>query len=125
VLLVVTGAAAREANAAADLLAARGVRAGLMVVASLQPAPVDDLAEALAQVQLVLTVEAHYASGGLGSLVAEVSAERGLPCRVVRCAVRAQPDGRSGSQAYLYARHGLSAESLAEQVMTALGAGGR
>ncbi len=121
VVLVTTGSAAREAAGAVELLAARGVRAGLVVVASIQPAPVDDLAAMLAGVPVAVSVEAHYASGGLGSLVAEVVAERGLGCRLVRCAVRTPPDGRSGSQAYLYGRHGLSAPAIVEQALAALG----
>ena len=36
-----------------------------------------------------LTVEAHYRDGGLGSLVAETIAERGLGCRLLRA--RRQP----------------------------------
>jgi transketolase len=125
VLLVATGSATREAVAAADLLAARGVHASVLVVASLAPAPIEDLAAALARVPVAVSVEAHYVAGGLGSLVAEVSAEHGLPCRLVRCAVRTAPDGRSGSQAHLYARHGLGADAIAAQTLEALGARAR
>lgn len=119
-LLVTTGSVTSETMAAAELLAARGVQAAVVVVASVQPAPVDDLAAALARVPVALTIEAHYHAGGVGSLVAEVSAERGLPCRVVRCAVRSTPDGISGSQAYLYRSHGLSRDALVETALTAL-----
>jgi transketolase len=82
-----------------------------------RPAPADDLRAALADVPLVLSVEAHYAAGGVGSLVAEVIAEHGLGCRLVRCAVHEQPDGRSGSQAYLHQLHGLSADAIVESVL--------
>ena len=70
---------------------------------------------------LVLSVEAHYVDGGLGSLVAEVIAEHGLRCRLVRCGVRAAPDGVCGSQAFLHERHGISASALVNNVATALG----
>jgi transketolase len=122
VVLVAMGSIATEAVAAVDTLEARGVRAGLLVVACVQPPPSEDLAAALAGVPLALTVEAHYVAGGLGSLVSEVVAERGLGCRVVRCGVRAAPDGRCGSQRWLYETHGLSRDAL---VATALGALGR
>jgi len=122
VAIVAMGAVAIEAAAAARLLAERGVRARVVVVASVQPAPVDDLRAALADVPLALTVEAHYAAGGLGSLVAEVVAEHGLGCRLVRRAVGAPKDGRVGSQAYLYARHGLAADAIAATVIERLGA---
>jgi len=121
--LIATGPVAVEAVGAADDLAARGIRATVLVIASIQPAPVDDLASVLASVPVALTVEAHYVVGGLGSLVAEIAAERALGCRVLRCGVRQPPDGRSGSQAYMHRTHGLSREALVETALRALSAG--
>jgi transketolase len=69
---------------------------------------------------LALTVEAHYRVGGVGSLVAEVIAERGLSCRLVRCGVNSLPNGVTGSQRYLHQLYGLSAEKLVETAMAAL-----
>jgi transketolase len=119
--LVATGSIAIEAAAAAETLAGRGIDCGCVIVACLQPAPADDLAAALGTVPLALTVEAHYAAGGLGSLVSEVVAERGLGCRVRRCAVRATPDGVSGSQRFMHQAHGLSREALVATALEALG----
>jgi transketolase len=111
-LLVATGSIARNAVAAADELAAGGIEATVLVVASVAPPPVDDLAETLDRFDAAVTVEAHYVNGGLGSLVCEVAAEHGLPCRVVRCGVRELEPGRSGSEAYLNEVHGLSVDRL-------------
>jgi transketolase len=119
-LLVAMGSVAVEVAAAADRLAERGIAAGVLVVASISPPPTADLLAALAEVGLVVTVEAHYVTGGVGSLVAEVVAEHGLGCRLVRVGVRASPDGRSGSQAYLYRQHGLAPESLVDTVVAEL-----
>jgi transketolase len=123
VAIVAMGSVASEAASAAKTLAERGVGARVVVVGSVQPAPVDDLRAALAGIPLVLTVEAHYAAGGVGSLVAEVVAEAGLACRLVRCAVREQPDARVGSQAFLHQRYGLSASALVDTVLARLGKG--
>lgn len=111
-LIVTMGSVAGEAVAAAETLAARGIWCTVMVVASLNPAPVADLAAAAARFPVALTVEAHYANGGLGSLVSETIAEGGLNCRVVRCAVGAQSNGRSGSQDYLLRVNGLTSDCL-------------
>jgi transketolase len=111
-VLVTTGSIARNAFAAAEALATRGVDATVIVVASLAPPPADDLAEALERFDAAVTVEAHYVNGGLGSLVCEVVAEHGLACRVVRCGVRELEPGRSGSEAYLNETHGLSVDKL-------------
>jgi transketolase len=120
VLLVAMGAVATEAVTAANQLAARGVEATVTIVASVNPPPVEDLAIAAARVPLVVTVEAHSVNGGVGSLVAETIADRGLGCRLVRCGVRMAPDGRSGSTDYYHRVHGLDAAAVSETVMRAL-----
>jgi transketolase len=116
-LILTMGSIAPEAVAAAELLARQGVACTVMVLASIQPAPLGDLAEALARFPLALTVEAHYATGGIGSLVSEVIAEGGYTCRVVRCGVKAMAGGVSGSQDYLHHAHALSREALVETAL--------
>ena len=118
-VLVTTGSIARNAVAAAEALAARGVEATVLVAAGIAPPPAADLAEALERFDVAVTVEAHYVNGGLGSLVCEVVAEHGLPCRVVRCGVRELEPGRSGSEAYLNETHGLSVDKLVETCLSA------
>jgi transketolase len=112
VLIVTTGSISVEAVAAADLLNAEGVSTGVMTVASIEPAPVDDLMEAMVRVHAVVTLEAHVLAGGLGSLVAEIIAERGLRCRLQRMAVSNGACPRSGSTAYLHQVHGLTANQV-------------
>ena len=119
-LMVTMGSVAHEVASAAVALAGQGISCAVTVVASLHPAPADDLATMLARFPVVLSVEAHYVVGGLGSLVSEVVAERGLRCRVVRCGVKATPDGTSGSQGYLHKRHGLSSTALVETALLEL-----
>ena len=113
VLFVTMGAVAAEAAAANELLAAGGIRASVAIVSTVNPAPTANLTEILARFKTVITVEAHYISGGVGSLVSEVVAENGLGCRVRRCGVRVGPDGVVGSQRFLEDRHGLSRVALA------------
>lgn len=112
--IVTMGSVASEATVAAEILAARGISCTVAVVASVTPPPVNDLAVILERLPLALTAEAHYVVGGIGSLVSEVIAERGLQCRVVRCGVRSASDGTSGSQAYMRRKYGLSGKKLAE-----------
>ncbi|MDQ1400834.1 MAG: transketolase, partial [Acidimicrobiaceae bacterium] len=118
--IIAMGAIAAEASAAAATLSARGIEATLVIAASISPAPVDDLVEVLSRFPTVVTVEAHSVVGGLGSLVSEVVAERGLGCRVVRCGVRTAGDGTGGGEAYLNHRHGLSSDALATTARDAL-----
>jgi transketolase len=122
VALVALGGMAATAVAAAQALAADGVDASVHVVSSLAPAPTQDLTEALAETQLALAIEAHYVTGGVGSLVAETIAEQGLDCRLLRAGVRATPVGETGSRPHLYARHGLAPGQLAGAVLAELDA---
>ena len=114
IALVALGGIAAEAVAAKGALSGRGIEATVAVVSSLTAEPDEPLADLLARVPLAITVEAAYRSGGLGSAVSELVAERGLGCRVVRGGVDRMPHGVSGSQAYLNDVFGLSAERLVE-----------
>lgn len=123
VVMVSTGAVAVAAEQAVSTLQADGVACTSVVVASIAPAPVDDLVRLLRGVPLVVTAEAHHAVGGLGSLVAEVVADHGLGCRLIRQGVHLRPGGRVGSQAWFHERAGLTVEALVAVVTEALAAG--
>lgn len=116
-LLIAMGSVSLEAAAAIEALLSEGISSTLVIVASLNPAPIDDLVSILSQFPSAITVEAHYAVGGLGSLVSEIVAEHGISCRVHRQAVHAAHDGKTGGQSYLYNKYGLSRESLISKVM--------
>jgi transketolase len=120
-LLIAMGSVAAEASAAAAALKQHGVNCTLLVVSSVSPPPLNDLAEALGRFRTALTIEAHYVSGGLGSLVAEVIAEHGIACQITRCGVRSMPVGPTGSERFLLEQHGLSCKGLVETALGALG----
>jgi len=112
-LLAVTGSVAGDCAMAAEDLEALGVSAAVLVVPVLNPAPVDELAKHLSHHRLVVSVESHYVVGGLGSLLSEVIAEHGLPCRLLRRGVGADTARSLGSEAYLRGLHGLSRNGIA------------
>jgi transketolase len=119
--LIALGNMAGAALRAADELARDGIEASVAVVSSFNPSPTQDLAELLGEVPLAMTVEAHYLNGGLGSFVAEVIAEHGLDCRLVRRGVAEMPRGMTGSPGYLYRQVGLAHEQLARTAAETLG----
>jgi transketolase len=120
--IIAMGPIAAEAVAAAELLAGKGLDCAVSVVAGVSPAPIEDLAVLLSGYRLAVTVEVHYVTGGLGSLVSEVIAERGLGVRLLRQGVRSMPDGLVGGQRYMERSFGLSAEQLAAAVVQELAA---
>lgn len=120
ILFITMGAIASEVLAAAETLAQRQVACTTVVVSSFNPDPSEDLIDVLNRFRVAVTVEAHYREGGLGSMVAELIADNGLPCKTVRRAVATTPSGLTGSQAYLHERHGLSQRALCETVLQLL-----
>jgi transketolase len=120
--IIAMGPIANEAMGAADLLRADGLDCAVAVVAGVSPAPTEDIAALLAGRALAVTVEFHYLTGGLGSLVAEVIADNRLDVRLLRQGVRSMPDGPVGSQGFMERSFGLSAEQLARAVVQELAA---
>lgn len=114
ILFISLGSIASEVVKAIDCLASRGIRCTLMIASSINPPPLKILAQTLPGFSRIISVEAHYINGGLGSLVAEFIAEQNYDCMLVRCGVRCTPDGQTGSQEYLYHRHGISSEALVD-----------
>jgi transketolase C-terminal domain/subunit len=105
-----------EAAAAVQTLAREGIACTHAVVANLNPAPVEALSQLLDGFAAVVTVEAHYARGGLFSLIAETLAETGKSLKVARCAIEIMPDGEVGALPYMLDKYGLSASHIAEKV---------
>jgi transketolase len=120
VALIALGEMASTATAGAELLRAQGIESTVAVVSTFNPTPSEELSDLLARVPLALTIESHYLNGGLGSAVAELIAERGLPTRLIRRGITEMPRGLTGSPAYLYERAGLSAPGIAETTAAAL-----
>jgi len=90
-----------------------------MLTSACAPAPLIDMVPALKRYATVLTVESHYRTGGLGSMVSEIIAENGLICRLTRCGVAEAMDGITGSTEFLNARHGLTAPQIADAALKA------
>jgi transketolase len=120
ILLIATGAIATEVSDAAEKLAAEGIECELLIVASINPNPTRDLVASLSRFPGAVTVEAHYVTGGLGSLVSEVVAENGIRCRIVRCGVESGWRGVGGSEDYLNRVNGISSDAIAARVRSVL-----
>jgi transketolase len=120
ILFITMGAIASEVLAAVQTLAQQKVRCTTVVVSSFNPDPSQDLIDVLSRFRVAVTVEAHYREGGLGSMVAGLIADNGLPCKTVRRAVATTPGGLTGSQAYLHDRHGLSQRALCDTALQLL-----
>jgi transketolase len=122
-VIVALGPIASEALRAAEKLDAHNVKCAVVSVTSITAELGDRLAAILSDFSIAVTTEAHYVNGGLGSFVAEISAERNLRCRLIRCGVKRLPDGHSGSKGFLETQHGIAADKLVETIMHGLAPG--
>jgi transketolase len=111
--VVAAGVTVFEALTACDQLAAEGVKIRVIDAYSVQPIDARTLIEAgQATRGAIITVEDHYAAGGLGDAVSEAVAPAGFAVR--RLAVREIP--RSGQAEELLDRYGISARHIVETV---------
>ncbi|MGH7979686.1 MAG: transketolase family protein, partial [Limisphaerales bacterium] len=111
--VVAAGVTVGEALKAADALKNEGINITVIDAYSIKPLGKKEiLAAAQKTNNTVITVEDHYAQGGLGDAVAgELSAEG---VRVHKLAVNGMP--RSGKPAELLAHFGIDADAIAKKV---------
>ncbi len=118
--VVAAGVTLFETLEAFEILAARGLSIRVVDLYSVQPIDESTLiAAARATNGLVITVEDHYAAGGIGDAVAAAVAGAGIT--VHRLAVREIP--RSGKPQELLDRYGISAAHIVSTVTALCGAG--
>jgi transketolase len=119
-IILTMGSVTPQVVFASDDLRRSGISTAVAIVSTLNPASKDDLSRHLQSFGTALTVEPHYATGGLGSLVAEVIADRGIGCRLHRLGVHEPADGHTGSDDYYLRRHGLSRDAIVKSAKRAL-----
>jgi transketolase len=111
VTLIGTGVTTVQCVAAAEALAARGVSARVLNMASIKPLDAEAVLAAATQTAGIVTVEEHQRIGGLGSAVAECVVEH-HPCRVLRLGMQDR-FGESGPGDALLEHFGLTAPHIA------------
>ncbi len=111
VTLAACGVMVAEALAAADLLAADGVSAEVIDVATIKPLDAETIVASASKTGRVVTCEEHSIIGGLGSAVAEVLGES-HPVPLARIGVK-DVFGTSGEPAELMVHFGLAAADIA------------
>jgi len=110
VAIVACGLMVAETLTAAEQLAADGISARVINLASIKPIDEDLLVAAASETRGIVTAEEHSIIGGLGGAVSEVLGER-HPTRIRRVGM---PDcfGESGSSAELLQKYGQTAADI-------------
>src|SRR5262245_57082790 len=112
VALIGAGITVHEALKAADALAEEGIAARVIDLYSIKPVDSETLAAAAeATGGRLVTIEDHWAEGGVGDAVLDALAGSDEPPQVVKLAVREMP--RSGKPEECLAAAGIDAEHIA------------
>jgi len=119
VTIAACGVEVVEALAAADLLAADGISAEVIDVATVKPLDVDTLVASVTKTGRIVTCEEHSVLGGMGSAVSEVLSEA-CPVPTRRIGV-ADVFGTSGEPAELMQHFGLTAPNIVAAARELLG----
>ncbi len=116
VALIGTGGTVHECILASEILLKKGIETTVVNAHSLKPFDNEGAIELARTHRLIVTVEDHYTTGGLGSAVCEALAQNGsLQTRVKRLGV-IERFGESGEGPELYESFGISARKIAEAV---------
>ena len=118
VLICSTGIMTKYALDAADLLSARGIKAGVLHLHTIKPLDTAAIRELAGSVEVLATLEEHVAVGGLGSAIVDSLVQDGrtrLP-RLLRYALPDKFPDDYGSQASLLKRFELTPEAVAANI---------
>lgn len=112
VAIISFGNVLKDAVRAAGILEAEGINAGIIDMHTLKPIDKDAVLAAAEKCGRIITLEDHSIINGLGSAVAEVLMDAGVPCKFKRLGI---PDLYPcyGPAGVLHAKYGYDAESVA------------
>jgi transketolase len=123
VLFVGTGVMTTRALEARALLEARGIRCGVVHAHTVKPLDTETIVAAARGVRLVVTIEEHFRTGGLGSAVVEAFSDLGVSTPVLRRGFNDAYSYDFGSQEHVLHVAGLDAAAVAAAVELALTTG--
>jgi transketolase len=112
ITLIANGTLTHRMMKAADILAAQGIQARVLNMATVRPIDVEAVVKAANDTGAILTAEEHSVYGGLGSAIAEVVvAEAPVPMKILGVPGIFAP---TGSAEFLLDEFGMSPAGVAE-----------
>ncbi len=118
VLIVSTGITTRESIYASDLLSKEGINAGVLHMHTIKPFDEEKIIELSQKVQLIVSVEEHIKTGGLGSAISETlndNFNQNTP-KLIRLGIPDQFPDKYGTQDDLLKYYSLDSKSIYQTV---------
>ena len=120
VSVVTTGSMTGNALLAAQTLSQKGVASEVVHVPTIKPLDQATILGSIGRTKVVVTVEEHQVSGGLGSAIAELVLESDIrPTKFYRIGVNDR-FGQSGTVTNLWRHYQLDAGGIVEQILALL-----
>lgn len=120
VSVVTTGSMTGNALLAAQTLSQKGVASEVVHVPTIKPLDQATILGSIGRTKVVVTVEEHQVSGGLGSVIAELVLESDIrPTKFYRIGVNDR-FGQSGTATNLWRHYQLDAGGIVEQILALL-----
>ena len=112
VVIIAAGTGVYNSLKAAELLAEDGISAGVLDMHTIKPLDKEAVVQAAKKTGRIITVEDHNVLGGLGSIVADVLMDAGVPAKLKKIGV---PDEfvSFGYPEAIYPHYGLDPEGIA------------
>ncbi len=119
VMLLVYGFLFENAMAARELLTMQGLSAGLVNMRSLKPVDEEAIVRAAGRSGLIVTIEDHFKTGGLYSIVAEILLQRRLTADVLPLSL-GERWFKAGVLSEVLAEAGFTPEKMTQTILTHL-----
>ncbi len=120
VSVVTTGSMTGNALQAAQTLSQKGIASEVVHVPTIKPLDQATILGSIGRTKVVVTVEEHQVSGGLGSAIAELVLESDIrPTKFYRIGVNDR-FGQSGTATNLWRHYQLDAGGIVEQILALL-----
>ncbi|HKQ70925.1 MAG TPA: transketolase C-terminal domain-containing protein [Polyangiaceae bacterium] len=119
VAILTYGPLLAEAVRALDILQSKGISVRLLNMRSLRPVDEAAIAAAATAAEVVVTLEDHFVTGGLYTIVAETLVQRGIRAQVVPIGLDARWF-RPGLLADVLRHEGFTGERIADRVLDVL-----
>lgn len=120
VAILSTGAITANVLRAMALLSRQGIKPTLAIMHTIKPIDTRMILQLATSHRVMISVEEHSITGGLGSAAAEILSEAGSGIKFKRLGITKTDYSTSGSQEWLRDRCGLSPEKIAAAVQQIL-----
>jgi len=115
-IILATGVMVHQALLVADRLAQKGISCGVVDIFRLKPLNQSLLLDWIGT-RPTVTLEEHLLAGGLGSLIAELFCDEGVPAKLLRLGQRDRFVFDYGGRSVIWEKHGLDAASIEKEIL--------